>query len=184
MIEEINKIQYPNDILEFMKKNIQYGWLDKNGNEHINNMKNFRKEYRTSSIQQVLEHKMGICIEQVFLMKNLFEKISVESHMYCTRIYEDSSHYDLEADEHMHCFILFNENNKIYHMEHPNFTRVGIYKYNSKEEAIESINKFYTILSGGISRPVTEFYNVEPNLSFKEFNLYINSLDEKKLVLK
>ena len=26
----------------------------------------------------------------------------------------------------------------------------------------------------------TEFYDVEPNLSFKNFNLYINSLDNKR----
>ena len=35
-------------------------------------------------------------------------------------------------------------------------------------------------MSGGYARPVTEFYEVEPNLSFKQFNSYINGLDKAK----
>ena len=35
-------------------------------------------------------------------------------------------------------------------------------------------------MSGGIPRPVTEYYDVEPGLSFKEFNDYINGLDDLK----
>ena len=35
-------------------------------------------------------------------------------------------------------------------------------------------------MSGGVSRPVTEYFDVKPGLSFKEFNDYINSLDIKK----
>ena len=33
-------------------------------------------------------------------------------------------------------------------------------------------------MSGGISRPVTEFNKVPTGMSFQEFNDYINSLDE------
>ena len=35
-------------------------------------------------------------------------------------------------------------------------------------------------MSGGISRPITEFYKIESNISFKEFNSYINNLDVLK----
>ena len=66
---DINEIKTPQDVLEFMKQNIKYGWLDINGLEHIGNMKNFRKLYRTSSIDETLHHKIGTCIEQVYLMK-------------------------------------------------------------------------------------------------------------------
>ena len=40
---DINEIKTPQDVLEFMKQNIKYGWLDINGLEHIGNMKNLRK---------------------------------------------------------------------------------------------------------------------------------------------
>lgn len=45
---------------------------------------------------------------------------------------------------------------------------------------IKTINEYYINLSGKKSRPVTEFFNVKPNLTFKEFNNYINSLDKNK----
>ena len=56
----IDSIKSPEDILTFMNENIKYGWLDINGEEHIGNMKNFRKLYRTSTIEETLYH--GICI--------------------------------------------------------------------------------------------------------------------------
>ncbi len=58
---EINNLKTPEDILKFMD-NIRYGWLDINGEEHIGNMKNFRRLYRTASLEEILKLKIGICI--------------------------------------------------------------------------------------------------------------------------
>ena len=181
---KINDIKTPDDILEFMKENIKYGWLDINNNEHIGNMKDFRKLYRTSSIEETLKHKIGTCIEQVYLMKMLLDKINIKNKMFCTRIYESDDFNDLDKEEHMHCFVLYYLDNKVYHIEHPNFEKIGIYEYDSEEIAINKINEYYVNMSGGIPRPITEFYEVKPNLSFKEFNNYINSLDKENSYVK
>lgn len=177
----INEIKTPYDVLEFMKDNIKYGWLDINNEEHIGNMKNFRKMYRTSTIEETLSHGIGTCIEQVYLMSNLLSKINVRNKMFCTRIYEGKDFNDLEAEEHMHCFVLYYLNDKVYQIEHPNWEKVGIYEFASEEKAIEEINDYYVKMAEGKSRPVTEFFEVEPNLSFKEFNNYINELDENRV---
>ena len=177
----INDIKTPEDILEFMNENIRYGWLDINGEEHINTMKEFRRLYRTSSIDECLEHRLGVCTEQVFLMHKLLDKINIPNKMFCTRIYESENFNDLDSDEHMHCFVLYYLDDKVYQLEHPNFERIGIYEFNSEEEAINEINKIYINMSGGYPRPVTEFFEVKEGLSFKEFNNYINSLDNKKM---
>ena len=116
---EMKDIKSPQDILEFMKKNIKYGWLDVNNEEHIGNMKGFRKLYRTSSIEETLSHGIGTCIEQVYLMSILLNQLNIPNKMYCTRIYEDEQFNDLEAEEHMHCFVLYNLNGKVYQIEHP-----------------------------------------------------------------
>ena len=175
----INEIKTPEDILEFMN-NIRYGWLDINGEEHIGNMKGFRSLYRTSTLDEVLEHGLGTCIEQVLLMSTLLSKIGIHNKMFCTRVYEGKDFNNLEAEEHMHCFVLYSLNDKVYQIEHPNWEKIGIYEFESEEEAIQEINDYYVKLVEGKSRPVTEFFEVEPNLSFKEFNEYINSLDNKK----
>ena len=181
---KINDIKTPDDILEFMKENIKYGWLDINNNEHIGNMKDFRKLYRTASIEETLKHKIGTCIEQVYLIKTLLDKINIKNKMFCTRIYESNDFNDLDKEEHMHCFVLYYLDNKVYHIEHPNFEKIGIYEYDSEEIAINKINEYYVNMSGGIPRPITEFYEVKPNLSFKEFNNYINSLDKENSYVK
>lgn len=175
---KIDDIKTPEDILGFMKENIKYGWLDINNKEHIGNMKNFRKLYRTSTLEEILTHKIGTCIEQVYLIKLLLDKINIPSKMYCTRIYESKDFNDLEADEHMHCFVLYYQNNKVYQIEHPNWERIGIYEFEKEETAIKEINDYYINMSGGIPRPITEFFEVPPHITFKEFNNYINSLDK------
>lgn len=177
---DIDKIKTPEDILEFMKANIKYGWLDINNEEHIGNMKGFRKLYRTSSIEEILSHGIGTCIEQVYLMHILLDKINVPNKMFCTRIYEGEDFNDLDSDEHMHCFVLYEQDGSIFQLEHPNWERVGIHQYPSEEGAIDTINSYYVKMSGGKSRPVIQFFEVNPNLSFKEFNCYVNSLDVKE----
>ncbi len=176
---EIESIKTPKDILDYMNEHIKYGWIDINGDKHIRNMKNFRSLYRTSSIDEIIKSGLGTCIEQVYLMSNLLSKINIPNKMFCTRIFEGKDFNDMDAEEHMHCFVLYYLDNKVYHIEHPNWYKIGIYEYSSEEEAIKKINDYYIELSGGIPRPVTQFYEVKPNISFKEFNIYINSLDER-----
>ena len=176
----IENIKTPQDILEFMKENIRYGWLDINNEEHIGNTKNVRKLYRTATTEETLQHGIGTCIEQVKLMSDLLTNINISNKMFCTRVYEGKDFNDLNQEEHMHCFVLYYLDNKVYHIEHPNCEKVGIYCYDNEEIAIKEINDYYVKMSNGKSRPVTQFYDVLPNLSFKEFNEYINSLDETK----
>jgi hypothetical protein len=175
---KLEEIKNPQDILQFMKDNIKYGWLDIYNEEHIGNMENFRRLYRTSTIEETLSHKIGTCIEQVYLMKTILDKLSIPSKMFCTRIYEDDSHTNMEEDEHMHCFVLYYQNDLVYQIEHPNWKRIDIHKFKDEETAISEINKCYLDSVTKKARPVTEFYEVQPNLSFKDFNLYINSLDK------
>ena len=174
----IEEIKTPEDVLSFMNDNIKYGWLDINGEEHIGNMKGFRSLYRTSTLEETLEHGIGTCIEQVYLMSSLLNKINIPNKMFCTRVYEGKNFNKLDEEEHMHCFLLYYMNGKVYQLEHPNWEKIGIYEYNSEEEAIKTINDYYVEMAEGKARPVTEFFDVEPNLSFKDFNMYINGLDE------
>ncbi len=180
VLPDISNIKTIDDVLSFMKKNIRYGWIDINNEIHIGNMKNFRKLYKTLSIEEILEYGIGTCIDQVNLMHYLLNKINIKNKMFATRIYEPNNFNKLDEEEHMHCFILCYIDNKVYHIEHPNWYRIGIYEYEDEQEALKTINDYYIKLSGGISRPITEFYKIDYNISFKEFNSYINNLDVLK----
>lgn len=171
---KLDEIKTAQDVYQFIDENIEYGWLDCYGNEHINTMKEFRKIYRTMSIEETLEYRIGTCIEQVNLMHYLLNKINIKNKMFCCRIFEPDDYANLEEDEYMHCFLLYHENGKVYHMEHPNFERKGIYEYNSEDEAIKAIVDYYIKLRGGKDSPTKEFPEVPVGISFKEFNKYIN----------
>ncbi len=177
---EISNIKTPDDILEFMNEHIKYGWVDINNEEHIDTLENFRRLYRTGTVEETLSHGIGTCIEQVNLMRYLLGLINIPSKMFCTRIYEGEDFNNLDEEEHMHCFLLYFLNGKVYQLEHPNPEKVGIYEFDTLEQALKKINDYYEKKENGKSRPVTEFTEVIPGLSFKEFNIYINNLDKKK----
>lgn len=144
-------------------------------------MKNFRRLYRTSSVEENISQGIGTCIEQVYLMSMLLNNLNISNKMYCTRVYESRDFGCLEAEWHIHCFVLYYLDGKVYQIEHPNWEKVGIYEYESEEEAIDKINEYYVNMSKGCARPVTQFYEVELNMSFKDFNNYINSLESDKI---
>lgn len=170
----LEEIRTPEDVYEWIDENIQYGWLDIEGNQHIGEMKNFRKLYRTMSMEEMFEYKIGTCIEQAAMMKFLLDKINVTNKLFCCRIFEPDDYGNLEEDEHMHCFVLFYRDGKVYHIEHPNFEKKGIYEYDSQEDAKRAIIDYYIQLRGGKESPTTEFYDVPQGLSFQEFNAFIN----------
>ncbi len=119
------------------ERKYKIGWLDINNEKHIGNMKNFRRLYRTMTIEETISHGIGTCIEQVNLMSMLLNKLNIPNKMFCTRIYEGDNFNDLEAEEHMHCFVLYYLNNKVYQIEHPSWMRIGIYEFASEEAAIK-----------------------------------------------
>lgn len=171
----IEEISTPNDILQYMEEHINYGWIDYQKKKHEMTMKDFRKLYRTITIEETIKYGVGVCIEQVHLMHYLFDKIGIKNKMFCCRIFEPDDYNNLEEEEHMHCFILYFYKDKVYHLEHPNFNRTGIYEYNSEDEAIKSIVDYYIQLRGGKESPTKQFFDVPPGLTFQEFNKYINN---------
>ncbi len=173
---QVSDIKSSQDVYDFIDENIEYGWIDYNNKKHLNTMKDFRKMYRTMSLDKILQDKLGTCIEQVYLMNHLLNKINIKNKMFCCRIFEADDYGNLEEEEHMHCFVLYFENGKVYHMEHPNFDRKGIYEYDSEDDAINSIVDYYIKLRGGKDSPTKEFFEVKPDISFQEFNKYINHL--------
>ena len=178
------------DIFKFMDE-IKYGWIDVEGNIHYD-MNGFRLNYRTMSIKKTLKYKVGTCIEQTILIKYLLDQLKIKNDVYCTRIYEDENFNDLNAKERMHCFVLFYLDNCVFQIEHPDPDRKGIHKFNSKKDAIDFLVKYYEKMTiddykekgvlfkaEDIKRTTTKFDYVPTELTYKEFNLYINSLDKE-----
>lgn len=175
-----DNLKTPTELMDFMDINIEYGWLDKFGNKHLNTLKGFRENYRISSIKEILETRLGTCIEQAKLIKCFFDKIGFENKLYCYRSYETENNLNQEVK--MHCFVLYYYQGNWYHFEHSNPSKKGIYKYKTIEQAILNITN--DIKEEGCIKKLTEIDTIPDNLSFKEFNNYVNSYDEKIIEVK
>lgn len=160
-------------LMDFMDINIEYGWIDKQKNSHINNLKGFRENYRISTIDEILETGLGTCIEQAKIIKYFFDRMGIENKLYCHRSYETEENFDKEVR--MHCFVLFKHNEEWYHFEHSNKPKRGIHKYVSVENAIEEITSGFK--ERGDIRKLTEIDEIPEGLTFKEFNNFVNEFD-------
>ena len=182
------------DVYEWIDKNIEYGWLGQDGKAHICEMKDFRRQYRTMSVSQTIQQKIGTCIEQVALMHELLDTIEVPNQMYCCRIYEPDDYgfffRRVFIDSlllyirmlHVICFAVLEIQQEAVHMlillQIPIVIRFvkqkGIYEYPTKEEAMRTIVDYYVNMRGGKESPTTAFDRVPVGMTFQEFNTYIN----------
>ena len=64
---DFSAIKTPKDVLDFIRTNIKYGWLDYMGKEHVGDMIGFRASYRTSSLEEVLEHNSHYIEDLIYL---------------------------------------------------------------------------------------------------------------------
>jgi len=177
MALDLEGAKTPRELLDWLDRQVSYGWLDAGGQVHRGAMRGFRRSYRTASAEEALAAGVGTCIEQVWLLHLALDQVGIPNRMYCCRIFEPDDYGNLEEEEHMHCFVLCQWEGETLHMEHPNIDRAGIYPYPDEATAVRAIEDYYIALRGGKKSPTTEFFTVEPGLSFGQFNAYINSLD-------
>lgn len=172
---DYDKIKTPKMLMNYMNAFIRYGWLDKNNIKHVNTLKDFRENYKISDIDKIFENNIGTCIEQVKFEKYWFDNNNIENKIFCHRSYETEENFLKEVR--IHCFLLYKHNNYWYHFEHSNIIKRGIHKYKTVNEALKSICSGY---NENDIRELTEIPYMPDNLSFKEFNLFVNKYPKIK----
>ena len=170
---KFDELKTPEDLMKYMDKNIKYGWIDNDGNKHIDTLENFREKYRTSSIDEILDTGIATCIGQAKLIKYFFDKMNIENKLYCHRAYEKDDNFNEKVK--MHCFVLFKKDNLWYWFEHSMDPVKGIHPFNDIDSALDNI----TCKWKKGERELAEIDNIPDGLSYKEFNLYVNSFDKR-----
>jgi hypothetical protein len=131
-------IKTPNELLEFMKNNIKYGFLGKNGKKYYDQYSeewnDWNKECIVQSGEGVLNSNIGTCWDQVELERLWFEKNN-----YNFKTIFMWFEVGRECNLPTHTFLLFESDNKWYWFENSFEMYRGIHEYNSFEEAIEDV---------------------------------------------
>ena len=172
----INRITRPEELMDYMDVCITYGWIDKFGNKHRDELKDFKALYKTNSIEQILASNLGTCIEQAKFQKYVFNKLGLECKIFVDRRYEK---YDEKKGIKMHVLTVYEDNNKWYYFEHSNTRMSGIRAFDSLDDFIE-----YYKSTMSNDRILTEIPEIPDGLSYGEFNQYVNRIDEKEVNMK
>lgn len=153
---------------------IEYGFLDNNGNNIFNNVKPeciFNKVYYLMSPEELLNKKVGVCWEQVELERRLFEENNIKNETYF--IYIDDKN-NLPS----HTFLVYYVDNKVYWFEHSWFDEKGIHEYNNLNDLLNDVEiKFIKSRENevpkGLDVHIYKYNKPNYNISCNEFYNYI-----------
>jgi hypothetical protein len=172
------EIKTPQDVLEFMKENISYGWIDANGEMHDGDLKNARELYRTMSDETVFKTGKGTCIEMAHVIHTLLNEINVPNKLFCLRVFVPNPEKANDFLVFTHCFVLYTEGDKIYHLEYPDKDRVGIYEYNEEYEALYFLAGYYKNTKHGVATALNLFDELPEGYDAIKINAYMESQGE------
>lgn len=134
----IQNLKSSKDLLEYMKKNINYGFIGRNGKKYYDMFSEEWNDWYSQCIvqsgEEVLESKIGTCWDQVELERLWFEEKGYN-------IYTFFMWFEVnrENDFPSHSFLIYEQDNKFYWFENAFESERGIHKFNSLEEAIENV---------------------------------------------
>ncbi|OGF24869.1 hypothetical protein A2331_03325 [Candidatus Falkowbacteria bacterium RIFOXYB2_FULL_34_18] len=138
-LEEFKKIKNPEELLSFMKDNINYGFVGKNSKKIFTSNKDMDAgwdEYYLQSPRELLESKHGVCWDSTELERCWFLE-----HGYKPRVFFMMFEKEEGSDLPTHTFLTFNHNNKWYWFEHSFGNYRGIHEYGSFEDLINDVKK-------------------------------------------
>ena len=166
---DVNCITSPEELMDYMDVCINYGWIDKFGHKHCDELKDFKALYKTNSIKEIMASDLGTCIEQAKFQKYIFDRLGLNSKIYVDRRYERT---DEKKGIKMHCLTVYEKDDKWYYFEHCNNSVRGIKEFDTLDDFLE-----YYMSRMENDRILTEVPEIPDGINYAEFNQYVNHLD-------
>lgn len=181
LFEEINS---PYDLLEFMSKKINYGYLGKNGRVYHFDDNDFNddwfNEYILESNEDILKTLYGNCWDQVELERYWFKK-----HGYEVKTIYEMVKLNYDNNYPSHSFLIFKDKDGIWNwFENSDYENRGIHKFDSIDKLLKyqyskylEFLKTFNIKEEEIKKIIfTEFEEPQKNISASEYlEFVINS---------
>lgn len=142
-----SKIKTPQELLNFMSENINYGYLGKSGRIFNDNDKDFNEkwfdEYILEGKDDILKTLSGNCWDQVELEREWFIKNNYE----VKTIYE-MVNLDYKNDYPTHSFLIYKDNDNTWNwFENADVSNKGIHSFYKLEELLNyQYNKYLKLL--------------------------------------
>lgn len=183
----MNNIKTPEALLDFMSKNINYGYLGKNGRVYHYDGIDFNEEweqlYILESPSDILKNLYGNCWDQVEFEREWFLK---EGYQIKT-IYEMVK-LDYDNDYPTHTFLIYKDNEYWCWFENADFNNRGIRKFMTIDELLNyqykkylDFLKTFNITNEEIEKIImTEFDKPKEHINVKEYLEHVINSKEIK----
>lgn len=153
------------DLMNLMNEKLFYGWADINQKLHLNNLNEFKINYKIMSNELALNTGLATCIESANIINEYLINIGYETKLLVDRIVSLNNQV-LK----IHLIVLFEKDGNWFQFEHSNKEKRGI-------KLIKSIDEFIKELYCSNLNDVRIIPNIPVNISYNEFNDYINTFD-------
>ena len=186
----MDKIKTPEELLEFMSNNINYGYLGKNDRVyHYDDSdfnSNWKEQYILETKEELLKNLCGNCWDQVEFEREWFINNGYEVKTIFEMVLLD---YDNEYPT--HSFLAYKNNNEWCWFENADLNNRGIHRFNTFEELISyqqekylDFLKTFNIKDEEINKIIiTEFDKPKEHISSDEYLEHvINSKDKSNKI--
>lgn len=172
----MDAVKTPEELLDFMSNNINYGYLGKNGRVYHYTDSDFDsdwyKQYILENADDITEYLYGNCWDQVELERDWFIKNGYE----IKTIYEMVK-LDYDNDYPSHSFLIYKDNKYWCWFENADFNNRGIHKFNTLDDLLNcQYNKYveflktFNILDNEIEKIIIiEFDKPKEHISADEY---------------
>ncbi len=137
-MDKFSLIQTPQELLEYMKRNITYGFVGKNGKRYTDRFSDdwndWYDECFVQSGEEVLNSRIGTCWDQVELERLWFEQKGFIIHTFFM-LFEVNK----ENEYPTHTFLIYENDSKFYWFENSFESERGIHEFSSLDDAVERV---------------------------------------------
>lgn len=140
-----NLIDTPYELSSYMHFNIAYKWMDQSGTFHEELDSKMYTEFSLMSLQEVVDNHCGICVDQVELERDWFEKHNYQYEVLNIQIFR-------ENDAPGHTFLIYFENDEWHWFENAWMDNKGIHSYPTREQLIEDIKGKFIVQNSILER--------------------------------
>ena len=171
------KIKSVDDIIQYLEKNIYFGWKDINGNFHRDSITGFSDLYSYMTNEEVKKEKIGSCHEQVSLIKELLALINIKSTLFCCKVYDDIN----EIPKYLHSFIIFKKEGSFNMIEHAEHNKRILYTSKNIDDLFDIIKQKYEKKIPNSIKKIYVYDELPNDITYKGLDKYLtieyNNLD-------
>lgn len=132
-MNNFKKINTPQQLLEYMKNNVKYGFVDKNNNPYFT-FEEWNKKCVVQTGENVWKTNIGTCWDQVEM-----ERVWFENHNFNFKTY--FFWFNTEKDLPTHTILVYKENDKYFWFENAFENQRGIHQFNSLTNLLKNVKQ-------------------------------------------